>query len=133
MIVRQPPRFQGEPTKLDRLSRTAGGNTEITRRDLFAGALLPFVHLAQQTQTPNNTVFQHDLPNIAMDDWQVTANTINLAPGAGGNPHRHPDFVLVYVLEGEAVTKVSGQPVSLSDCQKTLSHIKRSCSEGSQS
>ncbi|PYS11646.1 MAG: hypothetical protein DMG15_17190 [Acidobacteria bacterium] len=50
---------------------------------------------------------------------------MNLAPGAGGNPHRHPGFVLVYVLGGEVVTKVSGQPVSLSDCQKTLSHIKR--------
>ncbi|PYS11645.1 MAG: hypothetical protein DMG15_17185 [Acidobacteria bacterium] len=68
MIVRQPPRFQNEPTKLDRLSKTAGGNTEITRRDVFAGALLPFVHLAQQTHTPSNTVVQHDLPNITMDD-----------------------------------------------------------------
>ena len=42
--------------------------TLVTHRDVFAGALLPFVHLAQQTQTPNNTVFQHDLPNITMDD-----------------------------------------------------------------
>jgi quercetin dioxygenase-like cupin family protein len=26
-----------------------------------------------------------------------------------GHPHRHPGFVLAYVLEGAVVTKVSGQ------------------------
>ena len=82
---------------------------EMTRREVLASALLPFMPLAQQAQAPNGPVFQHDLPNVTMDDWQVTANIINLAPGAGGNPHRHPGFVLVYVLEGEVVTKISGQ------------------------
>ena len=90
---------------------------EITRREVLAGALLPFVQLAgapsagnQQTQVPGGTVFEHVLPNLTLDDWQVTASTINLEPGSGGRPHRHPGFVLVYVLEGEVVTKISGQP-----------------------
>ena len=89
---------------------------EITRREVLAGALLPFVQRtgaptanAQRTQVPNGTVFEHDLPNLTLDDWQVTVSTINLEPGSGGRPHRHPGFVLVYVLEGEVVTKISGQ------------------------
>ena len=89
---------------------------EITRREVLAGALLPFVQLAgvpgagaQRTQAPGGTVFEHDLPNITFDDWQVTVSTINLEPGSAGRPHRHPGFVLVYVLEGEVVTKISGQ------------------------
>jgi len=59
---------------------------------------------------PDGTLFQHDLPNITLDDWQVTVSTINLEPGSVGRPHRHPGFVLVYILEGEVVTKISGQP-----------------------
>ena len=89
---------------------------EITRREALAGALLPFLQLAAGTgaagqagQAPGGTVFQHDLPNVTLDDWQVTVSTINLEPGSGGRPHHHPGFVLVYVLEGQVVTKISGQ------------------------
>jgi quercetin dioxygenase-like cupin family protein len=64
---------------------------------------------AQRTPPADGAVFQHDLPNITMDGWQVTVNTITIAPGSVGNPHRHPGFVLVYVLEGEVVTKISDQ------------------------
>jgi quercetin dioxygenase-like cupin family protein len=45
-----------------------------------------------------------------MNDWQVTVSEITLAPGSVGQAHRHPGFVLVYVLEGEVVAKVSGSP-----------------------
>lgn len=90
---------------------------DITRREALAGALLPFLQLAgagisnaQGAQAPNGQVFQQDLPNVTMDDWQVTASIINQEPGSVGRPHRHPGFVLVYVLEGEVVTKISGQP-----------------------
>lgn len=65
---------------------------------------------AQATQAPRGPVFQHDLPNITMDDWQVTVSEINVAPGHAGQAHHHPGFVLVYVLEGAMVTKISGQP-----------------------
>ena len=88
---------------------------DITRREAMTAALLPFLHLAagqplSAQQAPNNAVFTHDLPNLTMDDWQVTASIITQAPGNAGNAHRHPGFVLVYVLEGEVVTKISGQP-----------------------
>lgn len=45
-----------------------------------------------------------------MDDWQVTVDEIDNKPGSVGRPHQHPGFVLVYVLEGQVVTKISGQP-----------------------
>jgi quercetin dioxygenase-like cupin family protein len=90
---------------------------DITRREVFAGALLPFLQLVageaqqrQASQAADGAVFTHDLPNLTMDDWQVTASIINQEPGSVGRPHHHPGFVLVYVLEGEVVTKISGQP-----------------------
>ena len=89
---------------------------EITRREALIGALLPVLQLfrgetaqAQQAQASDGTVFQHDLPNVTLDDWQVNASTIVLEPGSVGRPHRHPGFVLVYILEGEVVAKVTDQ------------------------
>ncbi len=84
----------------------------ITRRDALASSPL-FLLLqaaAQQTPTNNAAVFQRDLPNLSMDDWQVTVSEITQAPGQAGRAHRHPGFVLVYILEGSVVTKISGQP-----------------------
>jgi len=54
-------------------------------------------------------VFKHDLPNVTMDDWEVTVSYVDYAPGRVGAPHRHPGFVLAYVLEGAVVAKISGQ------------------------
>ena len=44
-----------------------------------------------------------------MEGWEVTVSYVDLAPGRVGSAHRHPGFVLVYVLNGEVVTKISGQ------------------------
>lgn len=54
-------------------------------------------------------MFQHDLPNLTMEGWEVNANWVDYPPGRIGSPHRHPGFTLVYVLEGAVVAKVSGQ------------------------
>jgi quercetin dioxygenase-like cupin family protein len=54
-------------------------------------------------------VFKQDLPDLTMDGWEVTASHVEYAPGRVGAPHRHPGFVLVYVLSGEVIAKVSGQ------------------------
>ena len=89
---------------------------QITRRDALIGAVAPLLaaaHLSaemqQPAQQPNPPVFQQDLPNLTMDGWQVTASEITLAPGSVSRPHRHPGFVLVYVLQGEVVVKISGR------------------------
>jgi len=91
----------------------------ITRRDTFLGAVALLYELAAanaQTRTPAGQspaptapVFKHDLPNIAMDDWEVTVSYVDYAPGRVGQPHHHAGFVLAYVLQGTVVTKVSGQ------------------------
>jgi len=86
-----------------------------SRREVLIGALLPLLQAASSAATPaqgtrpQNLVFEHGLPNVTLDGWQVNVSTITLPPGSVGTAHRHPGFVLVYVLEGEVVTKVSDQ------------------------
>lgn len=89
----------------------------MNRRDALAIAPLLLLNAAAsqaEAQTapgaPRGPVFQHELPNLTMDDWQVTVSEIDEKPGNVGKPHQHPGFVLVYVLEGAVVTKISGQP-----------------------
>ena len=88
----------------------------ITRRDVLQSTpLLLLLQAAAQAQTTpaqggQKPVFQQDLPNLTMDGWQVTVSEIHEAPGQVGKPHRHPGFVLVYVLEGEVVAKISDGP-----------------------
>jgi quercetin dioxygenase-like cupin family protein len=90
----------------------------ISRRDALGSLPLAlFFELAasaaharsQGTQPAQGAVFTHDLPNLTMDDWQVTASYVDYPPGRVGNPHRHPGFVLAYVLEGAVIAKISGQ------------------------
>jgi quercetin dioxygenase-like cupin family protein len=83
---------------------------ELTRRDALVAAVAPLLLAvtAKAQATQNTTVFVHDLPNLTMEDWQVTVSEITLPPGNVGRPHRHPGFVLVYVLEGEVVAKITG-------------------------
>jgi quercetin dioxygenase-like cupin family protein len=61
---------------------------------------------AAQARPP---VFVHDLPNVAMDGWQVTVSYVDYPPGRVGAAHKHPGFVLAYVLQGSVITKISGQ------------------------
>ena len=58
---------------------------------------------------PRPPVFKHDLPNLTMDDWEVTVSYVDYAPGRVGAVHHHAGFVLAYVLEGTVVAKISGQ------------------------
>jgi quercetin dioxygenase-like cupin family protein len=58
---------------------------------------------------PRPPVFTHDLPNVTMDDWEVTVSHVDYPPGRVGAAHHHAGFVLAYVLEGAVITKISGQ------------------------
>jgi quercetin dioxygenase-like cupin family protein len=58
---------------------------------------------------PRPPVFKHDLPNLTMDDCEVTVRYVGYAPGRVGTLHRHPSFVRAYVLGGAVVAKISGQ------------------------
>jgi quercetin dioxygenase-like cupin family protein len=94
----------------------------INRRDAVASLALlaeSFVAggpAAAATQTtpagptgPRPPVFKHDLPNVMLEDWEVTASYVDYPPGHVGTPHRHAGFVLVYVLEGTVIARISGQ------------------------
>ena len=52
-----------------------------------------------------------DAPKVNLDGWQMTATEITIAPGAPpGRKHRHPGFVIGYVLEGSYSFAVNDQP-----------------------
>ena len=93
----------------------------MTRRDAVASLtlfaeMLGFSRPAAAAQAgatpqaaPRPPVFKQDLPNLTMDGWEVTVSEVPYPPGRVGTAHRHPGFVLAYVLEGTIVTKISGQ------------------------
>ena len=95
----------------------------MSRRDVVASIALVAEWVASERQanaqpqseratppaSPLPPVFKHDLPNLTMDDWEVTVSYVDYAPGRVGAPHRHPGFVLAYVLEGAVVARISGQ------------------------
>ena len=93
---------------------------EITRRQALTQALTVAGALAagagaQAPASPtaaanSGLVFEHDLPQLDMHNWHVHVSYVHIPPGHAGKPHRHPGFVLAYVLEGAVVTKISGQP-----------------------
>lgn len=65
--------------------------------------------LQAQTQSGRRLAFKHDLPELTMDDWEVTVSQVDIPPGSIGQTHHHAGFVLAYVLQGAVVTKISGQ------------------------
>ena len=85
----------------------------INRRALLTGAaaLLTEAAIADaQTKAVSKSVFQHDLPDLTIKDWAVSAVEISYAPGQSSAAHRHPGLTLVYVLEGEMRSKVGDAP-----------------------
>src|SRR2546427_318437 len=76
---------------------------------MFAEALAAQSNPAQ-AGTGRKAVFLQDLPKVTLDNWTVTATEISYPPGASSAQHKHPGFVLGYVLEGEVRMQVKGQP-----------------------
>ncbi len=79
------------------------------RRALLAsiGALLA---QAQTSDRSRGVVFQHDLPDLTLHGWSVTAVEVSYPPGGASAAHRHPGITIAYVLEGEIVSKVGDGP-----------------------
>jgi quercetin dioxygenase-like cupin family protein len=88
--------------------------TNMTRRTLMeaiAGLLLAARSSSAQGKPPSaKTVFQHDLPELMLKGWAVTALEVSYEPGGSSPPHRHPGLTIVYVLEGEVRSKVGDGP-----------------------
>ena len=71
--------------------------------------------LAAAEQQPSANVSRpvatKDAPKVNLDGWQMTATEITIPPGAPpGRKHRHPGFVIGYVLEGQYSFAVNDQP-----------------------
>jgi quercetin dioxygenase-like cupin family protein len=54
------------------------------------------------------TLMERDLPDLAGKEALML--TVEYPPAGASLPHRHDADVLVYVLEGEVVMQVAGQP-----------------------
>ena len=91
--------------------------TILTRREIFGAVALLTEWAAASGSSDAQTapqpargpVFKHDLPDLTMDGWEVTVSYVDYPPGRVGTAHKHPGFVLAYVLEGTVITKISDQ------------------------
>ena len=48
------------------------------------------------------------LPDVPGKQWVMAV--VSYAPGQSSAPHRHPGSVMAYVLEGEVISQLEGQP-----------------------
>jgi quercetin dioxygenase-like cupin family protein len=63
-------------------------------------------------------IAQKDAPKVNLDGWQVSASEVSYPPGESSTRHRHPGFVVGYVLEGQYRFAVNDQaPTVLSPGQ----------------
>ena len=64
----------------------------------------------QPAANPSRAVATKDAPKVNLDGWQMTATEITIPAGAPpGRKHRHPGFVIGYVLEGQYSFAVNDQ------------------------
>src|SRR4030095_14440698 len=84
----------------------------ITRRMLIrsASGVLAQVLRAQRSAGGSKIVFKHDVPDLTLKDWSVTAVEVSYGPGESSPAHRHPGITIAYVLEGEIRSKVGDEP-----------------------
>jgi quercetin dioxygenase-like cupin family protein len=78
-----------------------------------ASSLLLAQMVSAQSQSPAGgpkIVFQHDVPDMTLKDWSVTAVEVSYGPGESSPAHRHPGITIAYVLEGEIRSKVGDEP-----------------------
>jgi quercetin dioxygenase-like cupin family protein len=53
---------------------------------------------------------QRDTPPINLEGWQITASEVSYPAGEMSGRHRHPGFVIGYVLEGQYRFAVNDNP-----------------------
>jgi quercetin dioxygenase-like cupin family protein len=77
------------------------------RREFITTAMLGFAATMFSAQEAgaapsSRPVAQRDAPKINLDGWQMTATEVTYPPGESSpGKHRHPGFVIGYVLEGQ--------------------------------
>ena len=96
---------------------TAMASLVVSERVLAAGDHPPadgFAVLAPSSKP----LAQRDAPAINLDGWVMSASEVSYPPGESSGKHRHPGFVIGYVLEGQYRFAVNDQaPVVLNPGQ----------------
>lgn len=91
--------------------------TENRRDFLIAGMLAfaaPALGAAQAPANASRAVATRDTPAVDLGGWQMTATEITIPAGAPpGRKHRHPGFVIGYVLEGQYSFAVNDRPAAV--------------------
>ena len=64
------------------------------------GASLIAAHEANAAPSAR-PIAQKDAPKVNLDGWQLSATEVTYPPGESSARHRHPGFVVGYVLEGQ--------------------------------
>jgi quercetin dioxygenase-like cupin family protein len=88
------------------------------RREFIVAAMMAFaapaLGAAQAPANSSRAVATKDAPAINLEGWQMTATEVTIPAGAPpGRKHRHPGFVIGYVLEGQYSFAVNDQPAKV--------------------
>jgi len=77
---------------------------------LVSAACVMTVGCEREDQQIHTYVATKDAPAVNLEGWQMTATEITIPAGAPpGRKHRHPGFVMGYVLEGQYSFAVNDQ------------------------
>ena len=77
----------------------------------LAGVALSLLQTGAAHAAPSaKVVAQRDTPAVNLDGWQMTAAEVTYPPGESSGRHRHPGFVVGYVLEGQYRFAVNDKP-----------------------
>jgi quercetin dioxygenase-like cupin family protein len=76
------------------------------RRDFLTASLMgvaaSFIATHEAGAAPiSKALVQKDTPAVNLEGWQISASEVTYPPGESSGRHRHPGFVIGYVLEGQ--------------------------------
>ena len=76
------------------------------RRDFLTASLMglaaSFIATPEADAAPSSKMLvQKDTPKVNLEGWQISASEVTYPPGESSGQHRHPGFVIGYVLEGQ--------------------------------
>jgi quercetin dioxygenase-like cupin family protein len=82
------------------------------RREFLVASLLAMAGPAMRAEQAVSArqLAQRATPAINLDGWQMTASEVSYPPGEASGRHRHPGFVIGYVLEGQYRFGVNDTP-----------------------
>ena len=80
------------------------------RREFLVALAAALIASREASAAPSaKPLAQKDAPKINLDGWQMTASEVSYPPGEASGKHRHPGFVIGYVLEGQYKFAVNDQ------------------------